>query len=207
MKKRLIRSLVIIVFSLIIFQVAKSNNRKEVGEITNDSPFAGVCDVVPDISTLPVIEENEVEIVAEEEPLTIEDSKLYWQYGVMSYTPEQFYSDVELLACIVEAESGNQSELGKRLVIDVVLNRIDSNRWRDDYTIWEVIAHPGQFETYTTGAYMRVSVPDRTYELIQEEMLNRTNYDVMYFKTGGYFDGLPALFQEGDHWFSGEYPE
>lgn len=203
MKKRLVRSLVVIIFLLVIFQVAESSTH--VKGFVAKSPFVGSMNVEPDLSELQIIE-NEVEVVAEEEPEVpaIEETELYLSYNRMGYTNEQFYTDIELLAGIVEAEAGNQSELGKRLVIDVVLNRIDSNRWRDDYTIWEVIAHPGQFETYTTGAYMRVSIPDRTYEVIEEEILNRTNYDVMYFKTGGYFDGLPALFQEGDHWFSGE---
>lgn len=204
MNKRLIQSLVIIILLLVLYQVAESNTH--VKDFIAKSPYAGVFDVTPDISLLPVIE-HEVETVAEPEIPVIETSELYLLYTKMGYSPEQFYTDIELLAGIVEAEAGNQNELGKRLVIDVVLNRIDSNRWRDDYTIWEVIAHPYQFETYTTGAYMRVSIPDRTYELIEEEIINRTNYEVMYFKTGGYFSGLPELFQEGDHWFSGEYPE
>ena len=203
MNKRLVRSLVVIIFLLVIFQVAESSTH--VKGFVAKSPFIGAMDVEPNISELQVTE-NEVEVVAEEEPEVpvIEETELYLSYNRMGYTNEQFYNDIELLAGIVEAEAGNQSELGKRLVIDVVLNRIDSNRWRDDYTIWEVIAHPGQFETYTTGAYMRVSIPDITYEVIEEEILNRTNYDVIYFKTGGYFDGLPALFQEGDHFFSGD---
>ena len=203
MNKRLVRSLVIIIFLLVIFQVAESSTH--VKGFVAKSPFVGASNVTPKVSLLPVVK-NEVEVVALEEPEVpaIEETELYLSYIRMGYTNEQFYTDIENLAGITEAEAGNQSELGKRLVIDVVLNRIDSNSWRDDLTIWEVIAHPYQFETYTTGAYMRVSIPDRTYELIEEEILNRTNYDVIYFKTGGYFDGLPALFQEGDHWFSGE---
>lgn len=38
---------------------------------------------------------------------------------------EIYYDSLEYLACLVEAEAGNQDELGKRLVVDVVLNRVD----------------------------------------------------------------------------------
>ena len=202
MTKRLVQSLVVTVFLLVIFQVAVFTNTKVTYEA--ESPFGGSMNVITDISKLE-IEDNDSVIVATYIPMpTVEDSELYSQYLKMGFSPEKFYEDLELLEAITIAEAGNQSELGKRLVIDTVLNRIDSDRWRDDDTIWEVIAHPYQFETYTNGAYMRVDSDESVAVLIEQELLNRTNYDVIYFKTGGYFSGVPAVLQEGDHWFSGE---
>ena len=205
MKKRLVQSLLTTMFLLVIFQVAESDNRKEVLE-TNfvaTKPTAGVSDIVPVIADLPVVENNEVEVVAEEVP-EIELTELYQQYVKMGFSAENFYDDVALLEAIVSAEAGNQSEMGQRLVADVVLNRIDSDRWRDDDTIWEVIAHPGQFETYSNGAYTRVDIDESIGQIVEEEIISRTNYDVIYFRTGYYFSGVPALFQVGDHYFSGE---
>lgn len=39
--------------------------------------------------------------------------------------------EIKLIAKLVEAEAGNQSELGKRLVIDTVLNRVDHPNFPD----------------------------------------------------------------------------
>ena len=47
---------------------------------------------------------------------------------------EEYWDSLELLAICVEAEAGNQSLEGKRLVVDVILNRVDdrSGVWGDD---------------------------------------------------------------------------
>lgn len=203
MKKRIVHSLVLTMFLLVIFQVAESN--KHYNYKTN-SPRAGAMAFTYEYIPVATAEVNEVPVVAEPEVPRIETSWLWTmytkKYGLSS---EEFYRDIDLLNRIVGAEAGNQSELGKRLVIDVVLNRIDSIYWRDDDTIWEVITHPGQFETYSNGAYTRVDLDESINELIVSELKDgRTNVDVIYFRTNHYFDGVPALFKEGDHYFSGE---
>ena len=38
---------------------------------------------------------------------------------------EEYYDSLELLACCVEAEAGDQGLVGKKYVVDVVLNRVD----------------------------------------------------------------------------------
>lgn len=203
MKKRIVHSLVLTMFLLVIFQVAESNRHYN---YKTNSPRAGVMAFTYEYIPVATAEINEVPVVAEPEVPRIETSWLWTmytkKYGLSS---EEFYRDIELLNRIVGAEAGNQSELGKRLVIDVVLNRIDSIYWRDDDTIWEVITHPGQFETYSNGAYTRVDLDESINELIVSELKDgRTNVDVIYFRTNHYFDGVPALFKEGDHYFSGE---
>ena len=205
MKKRCVQSLVLTLFLLVIFQVAESN--KHYNYKTN-SPRAGAMAFTYEYTPVATAEVNKVPVVAKPEPEVprIETSWLWTmytkKYGLSS---DEFYRDIELLNRIVGAEAGNQSELGKRLVIDVVLNRIDSIYWRDDDTIWEVITHPGQFETYSNGAYTRVDLDESINELIVSELKDgRTNVDVIYFRTNHYFDGVPALFKEGDHYFSGE---
>ena len=161
--------------------------------------------MVPNMNALDIAA-NDAVIVAEHVRMpTIWDSELYFNYVRMGYSDEQFLADLDLLAAITLAEAGNQPEEGKRWVIDTVLNRIDSDKWRDDYTIWETIVHPNQYDTYRNGAYTRVTIDEDIRRLVEEELLNRTNYDVIYFKTDGYFTGAPQIDKVGDHYFSGNY--
>ncbi len=53
---------------------------------------------------------------------------------------ERYYDSLEILAVCVEAEAGNQSLDGKRMVVDVILNRVDHPDWPD--SIEGVITDP-----------------------------------------------------------------
>lgn len=100
----------------------------------------------------------------------------------------------ELLAKMVHAEAGNQDMTGKRLVVDCVLNRIDDEAYPNH--VFGVVLQEGQFVrsyTYT----------DDDMEAVEKEMEQRLDYDVMYFRTKHYHDFGTALFQHGDHYFSG----
>ncbi len=203
MKKRLVQSLILGIFLLVITFAAKRETKADILELNIEGPRAGACDL--DIG----FEKAEIEdnvIIATAVPFVppIETTELYLSYLRMGFSREKFYEDLDLLAAITMAEAGNQSELGKRLVIDTVLNRIDSDCWRDDDIISEVVSHPYQFETYTNGAYTRVSITEDIPVLVEQEIISRTNSDVIYFKTNGYFAGVPSLFKEGEHYFSTE---
>ena len=115
---------------------------------------------------------------------------------------EQLLDDVDLIALITMAEAEGESEYGQRLVIDTILNRIDSSYFPD--TASGVIYQSGQFECVWNGRVSSCYVREDICQLVREEIANRTNYDVMYFISGGGFSayGTP-LFQEGNHWFSG----
>ena len=210
MIKRLTQSLVVIMFLLVIFDVTTSNGVEATDE--NVSAIAGAIDISwPTEEELTLVDTNTM-IVGEaieekEEPeLTELDSELYLQYQKMGYTEEEFLDDLELLACITLAEAGNQSEYGKRLVIDTVLNRIDSPCWRDDDTIRDVITHPGQYATYSNQAYTYQEMNEDIARLVKEELFNRSRSDVIYFRTDYYFDWCPHVLQEGDHYFGADIP-
>lgn len=215
MKKRIYESLIIMTFLLVLTQVAKSENNEKLNtcdeNVISESTRAGACNIVPVLTDLPDTSANPVIFVAEECPPKLEEtvpeietSCLYKCYINMGFSREKFYEDLDLLAAITMAEAGNQSELGKRLVIDTVLNRVNSDRWRDDDIISEAITHPGQYDTWSNGAYKRVAITEDIPRLVEEEILNRTNSQVIYFKTNGYFPWAPALLKEGDHYFCGE---
>ena len=207
MAKRCFQSLIVIAFLLVMFKVSDVKEETVVA-INTYSPFAGACEGIKLNDLPPIAITNDIPVVGaseEEDKIPeIEQSWLYLFYQNMGYSREKFYEDLDLLAAITMAEAGNQSDLGKRLVIDTVLNRCNSDCWRDDDTIWETIAHPGQYTTYINGAYTRVTVTEDIPILVEEEILNQTNSQVIYFKTNGYFSGVPQVTKEGDHYFSGE---
>lgn len=109
-------------------------------------------------------------------------------------------SDFDLLCSCVEAEAGNQSVEGKRLVAAVVLNRVDDSAFPN--SISGVIKQKGQFHVVSSGSINRVKVSEETTSAVAAELLERSDYDVLYFRTGGYHYGCRNLYQVGDHYFS-----
>lgn len=101
-----------------------------------------------------------------------------------------------MMAKCVEAEAGNQDMLGKRLVVDVILNRVDHDRWPND--IESVIKQKNQFVVYPT-AMERVVPSEETYEACIMELEHRTDTQIMYFAACGYI-GAPA-YKHGGHYF------
>lgn len=111
-------------------------------------------------------------------------------------------SDVDIcnLAKITYAEANNQSELGKRLVIDTVLNRVEHPAFAND--ISGVIFQAGQFSPIRDGSFAKAPVTSEICELIHEELANRTNTEVMFFNARHFSKyGTPYLVEQ-DHYFS-----
>ena len=105
----------------------------------------------------------------------------------------------EYLESCVEAEAGNQGELGKAYVCDVILNRLD---WDDYNTIYEVINDPGQFQCVSNGSIHRVEVSEETKWVVQNELKSKTDSDIIFFRTGKYHSGTIPCFKYKDHYFS-----
>lgn len=106
-------------------------------------------------------------------------------------TSEEF----ELLAKVVMGEAGNQEEIGQRLVIDTVLNRVNDNRFPD--TIYEVLTQPNQY-------YVNESIipSPEIYGYIYDELIKLYNEEVLYFRTSRYHNNTEPLFVIGAHYFS-----
>lgn len=122
------------------------------------------CDICRPETTV-VIEETTVEETTEVvEPL----------YD-FSFTAKE----MELIARVCFAEAGNQCELGKRMVIDTILNRLDDSRFPN--TVEEVITAPGQYECVSNGAIWNYELSDEVIGLIFSELESRTDYNVIYF--------------------------
>lgn len=108
--------------------------------------------------------------------------------------------DMDLLADVVEAEAGNQSTLGKRLVVDVILNRIEDPRFPN--TLREVLLQPHQFSVVENGAIRSVTPTQDTWDAIHLEWGWRVSREVLYFQTGGFSKYGTPYEHVGDHYFS-----
>ena len=113
---------------------------------------------------------------------------------------EIFCDSLEILAICVESEAGNQDLYGKRLVVDVILNRVDSDRFPD--TIEGVISQKYQFTTYWDGSMGRVDEPSpETYEAVKMELESRTDDSILFFTAGNYNTYCTPAYRYGDHYF------
>ena len=113
-----------------------------------------------------------------------------------------YWGELELLAAVVEAEAGNQDMTGKRLVVDVVLNRVDSPLFPD--TITEVLEQPGQFSTMWNGAVEEAGwhMQEDDYTAVMMEVTGvRLDYDIYYFTAGEYNASCRPAYIHGDHFF------
>lgn len=110
-------------------------------------------------------------------------------------------NDVDLLALVTMAEAEGESEMGKRLVIDTILNRVESDEFPN--SVYDVVYQNKQFTSMTNGRADRVILNDDIYDLVEQELESRTNYEVLYFTAGKYGYYGTHLFCEGNHYFCG----
>ena len=99
----------------------------------------------------------------------------------------------ELIACVVYAEADNQDMIGKRLVVDTILNRVGRAGFAD--TVSGVVYQPNQ--------YCRAAMyTDECMQAVEMECMERLDYYVVWFCNSGFMPyGIPA-YQHGGHWFS-----
>lgn len=113
---------------------------------------------------------------------------------------ELYYDSLELLACCVEAEAGNQGLVGKKYVVDVILNRVDDEDFPDNIT--DVIMQKNQFSVVSDGRIWTVEPTEETFQAVTEELENRTNHDILYFTSEGFHACGTDWQKVGDHYFS-----
>ncbi len=110
------------------------------------------------------------------------------------------YEDISLIALITMAEAEGECEEGKRLVIDTILNRIDSEHFPNN--TYDVVYQENQFSSIWNGRIDRCEVRDDICQLVMEELQSRTNMDVIFFTAGEYSKYGVPMFQLGNHYFS-----
>lgn len=150
-----------------------------------------------------VSEAQEYDAMAEE-PVIFIEKPLEETEPVPEPVEEVPYSltdeEIDLLALVTMAEAEGEPEEGKRLVIDTILNRVDSEYFPD--TVHDVIYQPKAFTSMWTSRVSRCYVRDDIRQLVIEELESRTNDDVIFFRTDYYHSYGIELFQVGNHYFS-----
>lgn len=113
-----------------------------------------------------------------------------------------YYTDeeVDLIALCTMAEAEGEPELGQRLVIDTILNRCESGAWGE--TIRDVIYAPNQFTSMTNGRADKCYVKESIRKLVLQEIVDRTDSSVLYFRAGRFHDFGVQLYKIGNHYFS-----
>lgn len=116
---------------------------------------------------------------------------------------EIYLGELEELAQLVEAEAGNQDFEGKCLVVDCVLNRVESPEFPDN--IHDVIFQEGQFSVIKNGAFDKAAwnMKESDYAAVMCEVELHTNRDVLYFNNSRNVSGSGTPFKVGGHWFNG----
>ncbi len=121
--------------------------------------------------------------------------------------------DYDCLLRIVEAEAGGEDEDGKLLVANVVLNRMNNEKFPD--TVTEVVMQRedgvAQFSPTVDGRFQSVKVSEETYEAVQRALYGEDiSQGALYFcarekaDSGNmkWFDSrLTKLFAYGNHEF------
>ena len=176
MKKRTIEAMMVLLF------VAGLTELAEPLPNVVPEPKMGGCQII-EIPTIEKKESSVVEITEEQ------------------FEDESFCDSLELIALCVEAEAGNQSLDGKRLVADVILNRVESERFPN--TVEEVISQKYQFTTYWDGTMDRIVEPsEESLHAVQMELYGkRLDDQILFFTAGNYNRYCTPAYIVGDHYF------
>lgn len=110
---------------------------------------------------------------------------------------EVYLGYLEELAQLVEAEAGNQPFEGKCLVVDTILNRVESPDFPDN--IHDVIFQDGQFSVIKNGAWEKAAwnMKDSDYAAVMCEIQLHTNKDVLYFNNCSKVAGSGEIYKVG----------
>lgn len=154
---------------------------------------SGTSDLNKRTSTRTIMQEDDAGVQTLETTLVSEPNG-----GKVSY--EITDSELEELAACVEAEAGDQPYVGRQMVADVILNRVDDPDYPD--TIHGVISQPYQFSVYWNGTMEKAVVSDKTYEAVREELAERSYPGLYFFRMGRYHTWGHPWRKIGDHYFS-----
>ena len=102
-------------------------------------------------------------------------------------------NEKKAIAGVVYAEANNQDMIGKRLIVDVVLNRVGRKGFGS--TVHEVVNQDNQFcnSKYYTEECMQA---------VELEIYERLDYEILWFRTGSFHTYGEHAYQHGNHYFS-----
>lgn len=101
-------------------------------------------------------------------------------------------NDKELIARVVMSEAAYEDMIGKRLVVDTILNRVDSPAFPN--TVYGVVYQDNQF-------YKAYTYSTECMDAVELECYERLDYDVLWFAADGYLPYGTRAYQHGGHYF------
>ena len=106
--------------------------------------------------------------------------------------------ELEVLLRIVEAEAGCEDEEGKLLVANVVLNRLNSDKFPDSITeiVFQRENGVTQFSPVADGSYYKVTISEETVDAVGRALAGEDiSRGALYFAARKYADS------DSMHWF------
>lgn len=163
-----------------------------------------VTETVTEYVNIPQLVTVEVPVVVEKQivvdrPIIAQESADRWK-GI-DITPE----DIELLACLAWREARGEGLLGMRLVIEVVFNRVLSDKFPN--TIYDVLYQPGQFAPdYGVPELDEITPTEEQYEAVRLAITETPilEPDVVFFATTPLYGEI--FLHVGGHYFT-RYPD
>lgn len=108
----------------------------------------------------------------------------HWDEGCSDHTIQLTQYEAYLIMSIASSEALNQGELGMLYVMETIINRVNSPLFPN--SVYEVIAQPGQFSSFTTGAYLNAKItPEVHMALAKLESNNGLDSNLVAFERKG----------------------
>lgn len=104
-----------------------------------------------------------------------------WDSDTSDNTVQINYIDGQILMRIAAAEATTEGTYGMFLVMNVVMNRVQSPDYPD--TVWGVVSQPFQFQPITNGTYYTVDIPPEAHEALAMLECNKdNNHEIIAFE-------------------------
>lgn len=164
--------------------------------------FNTFTDEVKEAPAVEILVEAETEVQTEVETEQVLSCVVETEMETETEEPEMIFTEeeIELIALVTMAEAEGESEYGKRLVIDTIINRVNSEDFPN--TVSGVIYQPCHFESIWNGRVDQCYVDADICELVRGEMRDISDPYVMYFCAGDYGQYGEPMYQVGNHYFS-----
>lgn len=181
----------------------------EIGKYANESCDEYAKHAVT-VSTVCAYEANHEAIEMEAPVPKVEESRQY-KYQTVMPNIDLDSDDTYLLAKIAMAEAEGEGVKGKALVMMVVLNRVQSDKFPN--SVSDVIFQKGQFSPVSNGRYDGIEPDQECYEALDLILFDEwdESQGALYFENGSASDWhrnhLQFLFQYGNHYFYTERSE
>jgi len=173
-------------------------------DIADNVASTDVTETTENVMSEAVVEKETIQVMASTEKM--EEHVVSGSEYVLKFTPD----DYKVLCTIVEAEAGDQDDIGKILVANVIINRVKSAKFPDNITdvVFQKNGKTYQFSpTRPGGRYYKVTADESTIQCVEralkgEDYSEGAIYFAMKTSSNSWFNRrLNFLFKHGDHYF------